>query len=76
LVISHNDRPGMIADVADVLRRDMINIGHMDVDRKERSGDAMTIIEVDSPINDELLREISALTSVQAVKKVDLTERG
>lgn len=76
LVISHNDRPGMIADVADVLRRDRINIGHMDVDRKERSGDAMTVIEVDSPINDELLREITSLSSVQAVRKVDLTERG
>ncbi len=74
LVIYHMDRPGMIADVVDVLRRDSINIGHMDLDRLERSGKAMTVIEMDSQISDELIREIAALATVQDVKKVDLTE--
>lgn len=73
LVIYHNDRPGMIADVADILRRELINIGHMDLDRKERSGDAMTIVEVDSPISDDLIVEITALSTVHEVKRVDLT---
>jgi L-serine dehydratase len=75
LIIYHNDRPGLIADVADVLRRNAINIGHMDLDRMERSGDAMTVIEVDSSISDELLSEIAALATVNEVLKVDITER-
>jgi L-serine dehydratase len=75
LIIYHNDRPGLIADVADVLRREAINIGHIDLDRMERSGDAMTVIEVDSSISDELLDEIAALATVNEVLKVDITER-
>jgi L-serine dehydratase len=75
LVISHKDRPGMIADVADVLRREVINIGHMDVDRKERSGEAMTVIEMDTAIRDELMQEIRAMSTVYDVKMVDLVER-
>lgn len=73
IVISHRDRPGMITDVADVLRREAINIGHMAVDRKERSGDAMTVIEVDTSLGDELLSEIRLMAGVQEVRKVDLT---
>lgn len=76
LVLTHKDRPGMIADVANVLRREAINIGHMDVDRKERSGDAMTVFEVDSAIHEELMQEIGAMATVMEVKKVDLNERG
>ncbi len=75
LVVTHKDRPGMIADAANLLRREAINIGHMDVDRKERSGDAMTVIEVDSAISDELIEEIRAMDTVLEVMKVDLNER-
>jgi len=74
LVVYHRDRPGMIADVANVLGREGMNIGHMDVDRKERSGDAMTVIELDTAISAELMREIGAMDTVYEVKKVDLTE--
>ncbi|HEY0826534.1 MAG TPA: L-serine ammonia-lyase, iron-sulfur-dependent, subunit beta, partial [Bacilli bacterium] len=64
-----------IADAADVLRREEINIGHMDVDRKARSGDAMTVIEVDSAISDGLMQEIGAMATVMEVKRVDLNGR-
>jgi L-serine dehydratase len=76
LVMVHDDRPGMIADVTNILKREEMNIGHMDVDRKGRSREAMTVIEVDSPISKEIIREIEALPCVHEVKKVDLTERG
>ncbi|MBP1994826.1 L-serine ammonia-lyase, iron-sulfur-dependent subunit beta [Paenibacillus eucommiae] len=75
LVIFHQDRTGLIADVADLLRREAINIGHMDVDRKGRSGDAMTVIEVDSTMTEPLLQEISGMSGVYEVKKVELMER-
>ncbi len=76
LVIVHEDRTGMVADVADILRKENINIGHMDVDRKGRNKDAMTVIEVDSPITNEIIFKIKALPSTHAVNKVDLSERG
>jgi L-serine dehydratase len=76
LVIVHDDRPGMIADVTHIFRREEINIGHMDVDRKGRSKEAMTVIEIDGPISEEIIHEIEAMSCVHKVNKVDLTERG
>lgn len=76
LVMLHDDRPGMIADVTHILKREEMNIGHMDVDRKGRHREAMTVIEVDSPILEELIREIEALPFIREVKKVDLTTGG
>ena len=76
LVIVHDDRPGMIADVTQLLRQENMNIGHMDVDRRGRNQEAMTVIEVDNPISEELIRQIEALASVHEVKTVDLTEGG
>jgi L-serine dehydratase len=73
IVIVHQDRPGMIAELTQILLRDNINIGYMDVDRKGRSGEAMTVIEVDSTITSALLGEINNIPSVKNVKKVDLT---
>lgn len=75
LIIFHEDRPGMIAEVTRLLSRDSVNIGHMSVDRKGRSGEAVTVIDVDGTITDELILEIEQLSTVREVKKVDLTER-
>ena len=75
LVIFHEDRPGMIADVTRVLSREGINIGHMSVDRKARSGEALTVIDVDGSLSEETVREIAGLPTVREVKTVDLTEK-
>lgn len=75
LLIFHDDRPGMIAEVTRVLSRENVNIGHMSVDRRGRSGEAMTVIDVDGSISDELIGEIAGLSTVRDVRKIDLTER-
>jgi L-serine dehydratase len=72
LVIVHQDRPGMIAELSHILAREKINIGYMDVDRKGRNGEAMTVIEVDSTVTPELIDEIKSVLGVKYVKKVDL----
>lgn len=76
IIISHQDRTGIIADITSALRMLNINIGYMDLDRKRRSGEAMTVIEVDSTIPVELIRELCNINSVTQVRKVDLSERG
>ncbi|MDF2669513.1 MAG: sdaAB [Paenibacillus sp.] len=75
LVIFHEDRTGMIAEVTRLLSRDHVNIGHMSVDRRGRSGEAITVIDVDGSISDAIILEIEQLSTVREVKKVDLTER-
>ncbi len=76
LVISHHDRPGMIADITAILGRNEINIGFMDLDRKGRDREAMTVIETDVSIPDSLIQELKDLSMIYEIKKVDLAERG
>ncbi|MVO99567.1 L-serine ammonia-lyase, iron-sulfur-dependent subunit beta [Paenibacillus lutrae] len=76
LVISHLDRPGMIADITALLQRKNLNIGYMDLDRKGRGGEAMTVIEADSPVTGDLIAEVKQLSMVEDVRTVDLAERG
>nr|WP_326072520.1 L-serine ammonia-lyase, iron-sulfur-dependent subunit beta [Paenibacillus alba] len=76
LVISHHDRPGMIADITTLLGRSQINIGFMDLDRKGRDREAMTVIETDADIPDSLIEELMKLSMITNIRKVDLSERG
>lgn len=76
LIISHHDRPGMIADITTLLGRNQINIGFMDLDRKGRDREAMTVIETDVSVPDALIEELSSLSMIFDIKRVDLAERG
>ncbi|WP_042199794.1 L-serine ammonia-lyase, iron-sulfur-dependent subunit beta [Paenibacillus camerounensis] len=72
VLINHMDYLGVLASVTDVMRRGQFNIGHMSLDRKNRSGAALTVLELDEPATGELLQELQALAAVTSVKVVDL----
>lgn len=74
--VYHRDRPGMVAEMTALLSRAGINIGHMDVDRKGRSGEALTVIEADSPFPAEVAAALRQLADVCDVRVVDLGESG
>ncbi|RAP75338.1 L-serine ammonia-lyase, iron-sulfur-dependent subunit beta [Paenibacillus montanisoli] len=74
LVIRHADRPGVIADLTSLLKNESVNIGHMSVDRKGRSGDALTVLELDGAIPSPLIERINAIANVQQVYTVDLSQ--
>ncbi|NOU66634.1 L-serine ammonia-lyase, iron-sulfur-dependent, subunit beta [Paenibacillus sp. LMG 31461] len=76
LIISHHDRPGMIADITTLLGSNQINIGFMDLDRKGRNREAMTVIETDASIPATLVEQMLRLNMITDVRKVDLAERG
>ncbi|MBB3111010.1 L-serine dehydratase [Paenibacillus phyllosphaerae] len=74
IAVRHKDWTGIIASVSDVMRRHACNIAHMTVDRKARSGDALTVLELDGDLDEALLRELSALDNVEAIRQVDLSK--
>ena len=47
ILVVHDDRSGCIANVANCLAKHDINIGHMEVSRKEKGNMALMVIEVD-----------------------------
>lgn len=74
VLINHMDYLGVLASVTDVMRKGQFNIGHMSLDRKNRSGAALTVLELDEPATAELLKDLAGLPAVKSVKVVDLNE--
>jgi L-serine dehydratase len=70
ILVVHNDRFGAIASVANVLAKYEINIGHMEVSRKEVGKLALMTIEVDHNIEEFVLDEISKLPNILKVTKI------
>ncbi|RFU63319.1 L-serine ammonia-lyase, iron-sulfur-dependent subunit beta [Peribacillus glennii] len=70
ILVVHNDRSGVIANVSNVLARHQINIGQMDVSRKEKGKLALMTIEVDQNLEQAVLDEISALPNIVQVSRI------
>lgn len=70
ILVVHNDRYGAIAGVANVLAKYAINIGHMEVARKEVGMQALMTIEVDQNIDGQVLDELSTLPNILKVAKI------
>ena len=70
ILVVHNDRFGAIAGVSNVLAKYEINIGHMEVARKEKGKLALMTIEVDQNIDGQVLFDIEQLPHVLKVTKI------
>lgn len=70
ILVVHNDRYGAIASVASILADNRINIGHMEVSRKEEGKEALMVIEVDQNVSEKILKEISSVNHIIQVTKV------
>lgn len=70
ILVEHTDKFGAIASVANVLAKYEINIGHMEVSRKDIGQKALMTIEVDQNIDDFILDELSLLPNIIGVTKI------
>ncbi|MGE6631363.1 L-serine ammonia-lyase, iron-sulfur-dependent subunit beta [Bacillus sp. NPDC077027] len=70
ILVVHNDRYGTIAAVANVLAKFAINIGHMEVARKEVGQEALMTIEVDQNIDPAVLSELETLPNIIQVTQI------
>ena len=72
ILVVHQDRFGIISAVTSILSRYEINIGHMEVSRKEKGEMALMVIEVDQKIEDVVIEEIKQLPNVtQIIRMVE-----
>ncbi|SEM96233.1 L-serine ammonia-lyase [Mesobacillus persicus] len=67
ILVIHRDRFGIISSVTSVLSTYEINIGHMEVARKEKGEMAIMVIEVDQKIEDKVIDELRSLSNVSRV---------
>ncbi|MDG5470250.1 L-serine ammonia-lyase, iron-sulfur-dependent subunit beta [Jeotgalibacillus sp. ET6] len=70
ILVVHDDRFGAIAAVSNLLASHKINIGHMDVSRKDVGKMALMTIEVDQNVNEEVINELKKLPEVTQVTRI------
>ncbi|CDO02274.1 L-serine dehydratase, beta chain [Oceanobacillus picturae] len=71
ILIMHNDRFGAIASVTRILAKYEINIGHMEVNRKDVGKEALMVIEVDQNVEDAVLKELESADHIVRIAKID-----
>jgi D-3-phosphoglycerate dehydrogenase len=72
LICLNEDIPGVIGKIGTILGNRGINIGRMAWGRIQADGRAMTLLNLDNPVTDEVVTEIASLPYVIWVKKVKL----
>ncbi|KWW10880.1 MULTISPECIES: L-serine ammonia-lyase, iron-sulfur-dependent subunit beta [Bacillaceae] len=70
ILVVHDDRFGAIASVSNILAKHRINIGQMEVSRKEKGKMALMTIEVDQNLEDQVIAEITALPNITQVARI------
>lgn len=70
ILIMHNDRFGAIASVTRILAKYEINIGHMEVNRKDVGKEALMVIEVDQNVDDSVLKELDDADHIIQIAKI------
>ncbi|WP_284139912.1 MULTISPECIES: L-serine ammonia-lyase, iron-sulfur-dependent subunit beta [unclassified Virgibacillus] len=70
ILIMHNDRFGAIASVTKILAKHEINIGHMEVNRKDVGKEALMVIEVDQNVEDSVLHELENADHIIQISKI------
>ncbi|UFS69615.1 phosphoglycerate dehydrogenase [Geomonas sp. RF6] len=73
LLLAYADRPGMIGKIGTILGAADINIGAMNLGRREKKGEAMVILSVDSPVPSAVAEEVQAATDAAFIKALHIT---
>lgn len=72
LVFSNVDQPGVIGKIGTLLGNNRVNIAGMQLGRGKREGEAVAIVNVDSPIPDEVMSEIRNLPFIHFARLLKL----
>jgi len=72
LFCRNEDKSGIIGKMGTVLGASQINIAGMTLGRKEKGGPALTILNVDAPVPEEVLTKIKNIPEVNSVSLIKL----
>ena len=68
----NDDVPGMVGRIGTAMGAHQVNIAQMSCGRREVGGRALTILNMDSPVSDQLLEEILSDNHITWAKRVSL----
>ncbi|MDR1301952.1 MAG: L-serine ammonia-lyase, iron-sulfur-dependent subunit beta [Treponema sp.] len=70
ILVLHYDEIGVIAEVTHILAHHRINIAATSSHRRERGGDALLVVETDSPVPASVITQIQDVSSIYQVLSV------
>lgn len=72
LVITNDDKPGVVGQLGTLLAEQKINIASMTLGRKKAGGYAITVINVDQEVSNDFLRKLRSFNHILDAKVVRL----
>jgi len=72
LVLHNDDRPGVIGFIGQVLASANVNIAMMNLSRRKIKGRAISLINIDSPIPDTVLKELQGNEHILSAVQVEI----
>ena len=72
LLVANDDRPGVVGNVGTLLGKHQVNIAHMSLGRDRVGGQAIAIIEIDSPLPEIVAEELRHCPGILRVRTVSL----
>jgi D-3-phosphoglycerate dehydrogenase len=72
LLLVYQDRPGMIGRIGTIMGQHDINIAAMNLGRREKRGEAMVILSLDSPVPESVQEEIRRGTDATFVRALHM----
>ncbi|MDR1192859.1 MAG: phosphoglycerate dehydrogenase [Peptococcaceae bacterium] len=64
MLVPHKDQPKVVGQVGMILGDNDVNIGGMQVGRREQGGTSLMVLNVDHPVSDAVLKEVERLPGV------------
>ncbi len=76
LLFSHRDVPGLIGFIGTIFGKHQVNIAQMTVGRQQQGGEAIAVLNLDSPPPEEALKEVRSHPQISSVCVVKLPRAG
>ncbi len=73
LVMHYEDLPGSIGKIGTILGEAEVNIGAMNLGRRTKGGEAMVVLSVDSPVEENIVNRLTEAVGARFVKAVHLS---
>ncbi len=75
LLMAYEDRPGMIGKIGTILGMHDLNIAAMNLGRREKRGEAMVVLSLDSEVSADVIEEVRLATAATFIRPLRLTIR-
>ena len=72
LIVKNDDRPGIVGLIGTSLAESKLNIANLSLARNKSEGNALTVIELDSPATQEIIDTLGAAAGVISVKALEI----